>query len=1671
MDDALSAQSAGSHGGQTVQPLCQTGCGGGGGETYSVSVLEGDGSETEVLIGSTFRRAFFSVQNTGSVSDTWSLACFGGSGVTCYNVSPGSVTLDPGEQASVSVRFDVGSSPGMTDVGLTATSDLHDLSYDINSIAVSVIDPPTVSMVLPGSGARAIVHNRQPVIRATFLPTYYTVDTTRTVLTFRGDTVSTLARHNRGLIEWEVDSTRWLRTGLPGFSGVDSAKISLQVCSTTPGCTTVTRWVVLPSDSTPVLGFTGMPLENLGGGFASSFGPGFSVSGAEVETGFSVPGYVSMGATRSAGLVYSTRQSYPRAIVNVDLDLPWPASTPSQIKLILSDSVAHRDSLTLTGTAAACLTGTVHRCRASLQADFSGGSYTTPTRKWLRIEAQITSGVVMKSSVDSVEVVVVDRRAAVYGSGWWPAGISQLVKAGNDRLLVGATGAATVYRGNGDSVYVPSPGNFTALVKTAGGWELRPRGSLAIVAFNSIGQLVRSVDQNGNRDSVVYGATGRVDSLIDPTGKRLLFGYDANGRIASITDPAGRMSAIRVNNTTGQLVYDSLSAPAARHDTTAYRYRTYPGTGTVVLYARYGVLAGDSTHVVYDSTFRRRPASVVMAPVKNETGTTVSPVLTYGAYERRGYGALASLDSVYVEMKDSRSNWTRSLLNRWGQSRKTWDTLGTLGRAEYTPEGFVLSSEGKNGDSSRVYTDYDSARRPVRSYLCRGSCSGASRLRTDSLVYDTSHHVIRHIDARGKVTFFYYDALGRDTLTISPDSSSFSRVRYLASGQVDSTTASGETRGTHYQYDAATGNVLRVIDPTGDTLTVNTYDSYGRLTMSESKLHVMLSATEDTAQRRRNRIYYNEANQVDSTVSEMSNSCKMSGGSCSIVFWNHVQSQGARYDRAGRDTASVNASGAATIRHYDLLGRVLTVMPPSDSAAAPRDSLVYDVAGNLRKSINRRGITLEHFYDSRNRDTLTTIPGVGNLHHAFGGPLDQLTRLWYASAVDSIGGTSAEVRWAYDARGRLVADTAYTGTVARATAYAYDTYERTHTLTDALGTWTTGYEAARGIPDSLISPWADTVETLVDGQGRTAATIVQHSAANRATIAYSWGAGGKLNELANSMTSATGVYDAGTVTRPFATDTSQIALAPQWSQEFWRGDTVSRVRSDSLQYDALGRLSRWVGLRAGSVVATEDYDYDANGNITQASGAGTYSNATDRLLRRIVGAAADSFFYDRTGNLTRWREASGTSWTYGYDGLDQLVSVRRNGTLIVRYAYDVLGRRIAKRVYSSASGGTVGLLRFSYHGDQVAFETDSAGSTIGLRYTWGPGVDQLLAVRDAAGNHFYTGRDKLGSVRTLTTRDGTWRLAEAFTPYGTSLGRDTASGGVGIALRYRWTGREYDAETGFYYLRARYYSPNLRRFMQEDPAGAAGGSNPYAYVEGSPLEASDPSGLRPSPDGAYMSWQRSQYGGASPACESGCGAGSTWDGWLGISGSLLGRRITYIVGGNSGPVLVDAPIEAVQGALSSGGKGSVRFYGDRLQSQVLALRGLESEVDAVFRILEGSKGTWVFVSNIENFPADNLYNNSAGFAGWTFDANTLSQSEDFRAFGVGAKALSYINQAAAIALGTNAAMAAYHEAIHQVSIAFTGRSQSHREFYLFGRENAVRAHQGIRCEPTLPGGC
>jgi RHS repeat-associated protein len=79
-----------------------------------------------------------------------------------------------------------------------------------------------------------------------------------------------------------------------------------------------------------------------------------------------------------------------------------------------------------------------------------------------------------------------------------------------------------------------------------------------------------------------------------------------------------------------------------------------------------------------------------------------------------------------------------------------------------------------------------------------------------------------------------------------------------------------------------------------------------------------------------------------------------------------------------------------------------------------------------------------------------------------------------------------------------------------------------------------------------------------------------------------------------------------------------------------------------------------------------------------------------------------------------------------------------------------------------------------------------------------------------------------------------------YTPWGEI---ESSSQTVSGLNSLRWKGLLYDSETGLYYMRARYYDPQTRRFISEDPIGLNGGINSYVFAGNDPVNGSDPTGL------------------------------------------------------------------------------------------------------------------------------------------------------------------------------------------------------------------------------------
>ena len=187
--------------------------------------------------------------------------------------------------------------------------------------------------------------------------------------------------------------------------------------------------------------------------------------------------------------------------------------------------------------------------------------------------------------------------------------------------------------------------------------------------------------------------------------------------------------------------------------------------------------------------------------------------------------------------------------------------------------------------------------------------------------------------------------------------------------------------------------------------------------------------------------------------------------------------------------------------------------------------------------------------------------------------------------------------------------------------------------------------------------------------------------------------------------------------------------------------------------------------------------------------------------------------YDSNGNTLTSVVSAGTT-TYAWDFENRLSSVTLLGSGgTVTFKYDPFGRRI----YKSSSAGTS---IYAYDGNNLTEETNSSGTAV-ARHSQGLNIDEPLAMLRSGTTSYYQA-DGLGSVTSLTNTSG----AKVQTYTYDSFGNILATTGS-LTNSFRYTGREFDTETGLYYYRARYYDPAAGRFISEDPIGFFGGLNKY----------------------------------------------------------------------------------------------------------------------------------------------------------------------------------------------------------------------------------------------------
>ena len=268
-------------------------------------------------------------------------------------------------------------------------------------------------------------------------------------------------------------------------------------------------------------------------------------------------------------------------------------------------------------------------------------------------------------------------------------------------------------------------------------------------------------------------------------------------------------------------------------------------------------------------------------------------------------------------------------------------------------------------------------------------------------------------------------------------------------------------------------------------------------------------------------------------------------------------------------------------------------------------------------------------------------------------------------------------------------------------------------------------------------------------------------------------------------------------------------------------------------------------------VANETFTYDLAGNLLRKQGQSQDSNYNEN--NQLTDDGTYTYKYDTKGNMIeRIQKDNNKTTRYEWDIENQLIKVTTHETEnampseTITYAYDGLGRRIEKNINGK-------IKRYIYDNEDILMEFDG-DNLLQQHYIHGLGIDEPIAMikndfRNGSDNAktYYYHKDGMGSITSLTDKDGKEIEKYIYNAFGKMTIYDEEDNKLEESQfdnPYSFTGREHDSETGLHYHRARYYNPELARWISEDPIEFnSGDMNLYRYVENNPLSWVDPDGL------------------------------------------------------------------------------------------------------------------------------------------------------------------------------------------------------------------------------------
>ncbi|MFH0971271.1 MAG: toxin TcdB middle/N-terminal domain-containing protein [Candidatus Micrarchaeota archaeon] len=944
-------------------------------------------------------------------------------------------------------------------------------------------------------------------------------------------------------------------------------------------------------------------------------------------------------------------------------------------------------------------------------------------------------------------------------------------------------------------------------------------------------------------DNLPYGSapqkgdlTRKEDTLLGGTNPIYSFAYDSYGNLISQTDPNRHTTQIIYGITDPTFTFPEKTINAkAQTATSVYDF----GTGNLLSQTDAN---GFSTSFEYDSFGRAikeiQPYDSSAFPTKSYTyefdGIAPEKV-KISLREQNGTGNTYDSYSFYDGLGNLIQSKSEAENSQQIISDTFYDGLGRV-RQKSNPYFAAFNENYSSPNSSAPFSqiNYDTLSRPIRTTNPDSTFKSINYSKGNITMYDENGNKrLNVLDAYGQI---------KEVHEFNGTAEFITKYDYNIAGQLIQIT-DNENNPFLFTYDTL-GRKISMLDPDLGAWTYS-YDAAGNLISQTDARGITIEMEYDGLNRPIFRysgsdlVFYNYDAQIFGTLSGL----QTPAYSAEFSYDSRL--------RKTSETKTINYFPFTTTYSYDSLDRLTSMTLPdsemilysynSQNQLSAIPGAISSISYNpFNKPISRsyaNSLTTHMVYNSQNsrltriltsslQDLNYQYDNAGNVLQISDG-INPITQIMRYDSLDRLISASRSDNSAYNSSYNLTYIYSSIGNIMQVNGSSNLTYsyssQHKHAVSNILAYGMPANSTNETLPLPVPTEVASALNSTEPSLIGILPTPFAISPSPEATLETSPSPGPSIVPSPTATTEPTPLTEPTPV--PINETNSSEPIPTLQEMELSRSPKISSFDSSLLPANEYHSILLFSSDPYGPAEDVDCYD-----DVMPMSSSGSSSyNPCDPYSPGPAPTPAPApgmnFLYDENGNMV-----SAPDYTYEYNGFNQLTKIKNasNNAIISEYLYDESGNRLMKTDH--LKNETV------FYISENFLQVQNATETFNTTYYFANG--QMLARKDPDGSKFYYHPDHLGSTTLVTNETAGIAEETNYEPYGLPL-YDANS-------RFLYTGKELDSESGLYYYGARYYDPEIARFIQSDTL-LPDPYNPqmlnrYSYVVNNPYKYKDDSG-------------------------------------------------------------------------------------------------------------------------------------------------------------------------------------------------------------------------------------